>query len=150
MSMSLPRTLALALIAATAAPAFAESFASSASVGSSASIGSVSDSLGGSSNASSPNRQAAGDYRVIDVATVADKPGVLRLTLQPLAAQAGTVPMRLDLPQQVAQQHGLATGLVVGARERPYGLEFAKGEPREPFFLVLDDAWYRELHSRAL
>jgi len=148
--MPLTRTLAFAILAAAAAPAFAESFASSASVGSSASIGSVSDSLGGSSNASSPNRTAAGDYRVIDVAAVAGKPGVLRLTLAPVAAAAETAPLRLDLPQALVQQHALAAGSVVGARERPYGLEFAKGEPREPFFLVLDDAWYRELHSRAL
>lgn len=150
MTMPLPRALATLLIAAASMPALAESFASSASVGSSASIGSVSDSLGGSSNASSPNRQAAGDYRVIEVAAVAGKPGMLRLTLEPLATRADAAPLRLDLPQPVAQQHGLAAGMVVAARERPYGLEFAKGEPREPFFLVLDDAWYRELHSRAL
>lgn len=146
--MPLTRPLVLALLAAAAAPAFAESLASSASLGSSASIGSVSTSLGGSSNASSPNRTAAGEYRVIDVAAVAEQPGLLRLTLAPLAA--GATPLRLDLPQAVVQQHALAAGQLVAARERPYGLEFAHGEPRAPFFLVLDDAWYRELHSRAL
>jgi hypothetical protein len=42
-------------------------------------------------------------------------------------------------------------GQVITAGHRPYGLAFATADAAgraEPFFLVLDDAWYRELASR--
>lgn len=151
MTQPLRRTLVcFALIAPLAAPSFAESFASSASSTASASVGSLSDSLRGSSDSSSPNRVAAGDYRVIEVAAVSDKPGTLRVTLEPVSANGGAQPFKLDLPQQLALDQGIAPGAVVAARERPYGVEFAKGEPAQAFFLVLADEWYRELQSRAL
>lgn len=150
MTMSLRRTLAcLALLHAAAAPAWAESLASSASSGASASVGSLSDSLRGSSDSSSPNRVAEGDYRVIDVALIDAKPGLLRVTLAPAAAEGGQT-LTLDLPQPVAQASRLVPGAIVAARSRPYGIEFANGQPQRPFFLVLADEWYRELHSRPL
>lgn len=151
MTLSLRRTaLCLALIAPLAAPSFAESIASSASSTASASVGSLSDSLRGSSDSSSPNRVAAGDYRVTEIAAVGEKPGMLRVTLEPVSAQGGAQPFRLDLPQQLALEQALTPGVVVAAVERPYGIEFAKGEPARGFFLVLADDWYRELQSRAL
>lgn len=150
MSLPLRHTLACLALIALAAPAGAESVASSASSTASASIGSLSDSLRGSSDSSSPNRVATGDYRVTDVAEVADKPGTLRVALEPVGAQDGGVAFRLDLPQQVALDQGLVPGAIVAARERPYGVEFAKGQPAQPFFLVLAEPWYRELQSRAL
>lgn len=151
MTPMLRRTLAcLVLTVPLAGTAFAESIASSASSTASASVGSLSDSLRGSSDSSARDRTTAGDYRVVDVAAVADKPGVMRLTLQPVPAREEASTLLLDVPQAVVQQHAVAAGTMVAARERPYGIEFAKGEPREPFFLVLADDWYRELHSRAL
>jgi hypothetical protein len=36
---------------------------------------------------------------------------------------------------------------VVSARNRDYGVEFARADNRQPFFLVLEDAWYQELAS---
>jgi hypothetical protein len=154
MTLSLRRTFAsfalMALIAPLAAPSYAESLASSASSTASASVGSLSDSLRGSSDSSSPNRVAAGDHRVIEVAAVADKPGTLRVTLEPVNTSGNAQAFRLDLPQPLALGQGIAPGAIVAARERPYGVEFAKGEPAQAFFLVLADDWYRELQSRAL
>ena len=48
----------------------------------SASIGSISGSLRGSSNSSSPDNDVAeGDYRILDVAQAPERPGMLRLRL---------------------------------------------------------------------
>jgi hypothetical protein len=133
--------------AAAAMPAFAASTAaSSASSTSSASIGSLSDSIQNSSDASSrPARTAQGDYQVTAVAAVDDKPGMLRVTLQ--AAAQGDETFDLLLPQKAALAGGVAVGQVVHAAARPYGVEFARADNREAFFLVLQDEWYRELAS---
>lgn len=137
-----------ALFAAAAAPCSAESFASSASSAGSASSGSVSDSITGSSNASSPdNKVAEGDYRVTRIAA-ADRPGMLRVTLAPAQARDGAAEFVLVLPQQALGTQGLAEGAIVSTRHRPYGLEFARAETREAFFLVLADEWHRELDPR--
>ena len=125
-------------------PAQAESSAaSSASDSLSTSVGSSSTSIQKSSNSSSNDKVAAGEYRVIEMAAAG--PGQVRLRLQPLAA--GTE-FALLLPQKTADQHALAAGQVVNVREREYGLEFAKREDRQTFFLVLADEWYRELQTR--
>lgn len=127
----------------------AESFASSASSAGSASSGSVSDSLEGSSDSSSPDRKVAeGEYRVAAVAPVDGRPGAVRLTLQPTQARAGAGEFFLTLPQQALGPQGLAEGAIVSARQRPYGLEFARAQTREAFFLVLHDEWHRELDPR--
>ncbi len=140
---------ALAAAAPAAAESLAGSSASSASAGSSASIGSVSDSFQGSSDSSRGGRTAAGDWRVIDVAALAERPGTARLTLQALAEGAVRT-LTLDLPQHAVERGGVGIGQVVVASERPYGLEFARGDNREAFYLVLDDAWHRELRSHAV
>jgi hypothetical protein len=146
----IPRRTRLAgaalLTAALATPAFAESFASSASSAGSASSGSLSDSIQGSSNSSSPNKTVAdGEYRIDGIAAVAQKPGFVRLQLQDVARADNT--LFLDLPEPTAAQAALALGGRVSARNRPYGIEFAKAPVREAFFLVLADDWYRELPS---
>jgi hypothetical protein len=134
------------LCAATAAPCLAESSASSASSAGSASSGSVSDSIGGSSKSSSGEAKVAdGDYRVIEVAALADRPGMLRLTLQATAQQGAQGEVLLTLPRQALAARDLAVGDVVSTRHRPYGLEFAHADTREAFFLVLADDWHREL-----
>lgn len=125
----------------------ASSAASSASDSVATSVGSFSGSIQQSSASSSKTTGvAAGDYTVIHAAAVADRPGLVRLTLQPMAGgtQGG---FDLLVPQPVFADSGLAVGGTVSARERPYGLEFAQGEPRQAFFLVLADAWYRELQT---
>ena len=140
------------LAALLATPARAESFTSSASSAGSASSASVSDSLRGSSDSSSGRRQVAdGDYRVIQVADAAGRPGMLRITLRAVAADDE---FALELPAQALAARGLAAGDRVQARNRPYGIEFAHAalpqRPREAFFLVLADDWQREIAPRAV
>ena len=141
-------TLALAA-AAVSVPAQADSFASSASSAGSASSGSISDSIGGSSNSSSgDNRRAeTGPYRVIDVAQAPAKAGITRITLR---AVAGTAPTEfwVDVPDRALADRRVAKDEVVQVNERVYGYEFAYGDTKKPFFLALEDDWYRELASR--
>ena len=144
------------LCLSSALPCSAESLASSASSAGSASLGSLSESVKGSSNSSSPaDKVAEGDYRVIEVAAVAERPGMLRVTLQAqAAARDGEGPLWLVLPQQALGQRELVPGDTVSAKHRPYGIEFARvargGAAREAFFLVLADDWINELAPRAL
>lgn len=138
------------LLAALALPCLADSVASSASSAGSASIGSSSDSVKGSSNSSSGQTKVAeGDYRVLQVVALADRPGMLQLTLQATMPNpqgdgaAGT--LWLTLPGQALARRAVAAGDVVSARQRPYGIEFAHAAPREAFFLVLTGDWPRDL-----
>ena len=150
--MTLPilsRTLCLTLFAAACyAPAQADSFASSASSAGSASSASISDSVSGSSNSSSDNdKVAAGQYRVINIAHAPNKPDTTRLTLRATAAgQARS--FELDVPNRALATRTVIAGDVVQVDERAYGYEFAYAYTQRPFFLALQDAWYRELCSR--
>lgn len=140
---------------AAAAPGLADSLTSSAASAGSASVGSLSDSITGSSNASSPNTPVAdGDYRVIEVAALAERPGMLRLALQALPARDDSASIRLTLPQQALAQRALVPGDIVSARRRPYGIEFAHAgngaAPRQAFFLLLADDWMGELAPHAV
>lgn len=138
--------LSLALGVAAALPAMASTSASStSSAGSSASVGSLSDSIQGSSNSSAGTQVAEGPYRVIDVALAPDAAGRTQVRL---AAVHGEQIFVLLLPQATAAQAQLTAGDIVQVRERGYGLQFARADAREPFFLVLDDARWRELQSR--
>jgi hypothetical protein len=145
---------------AAAAATHAESFASSASSAGSASLGSISDSITNSSKSSSRDTKTAdGDYRVIDVAELTERPGMLRLTLRADASADERGDFMLTLPRQALGERGIAVGEMISARNRPYGVEFARasvaagaaiGGEREPFFLVLRDDWQRELDPRAV
>lgn len=171
MKHSHPRAWLLAAVCCVATPLpawaldLASSTASSASSAGSASVGSLSDSLRSSSqSAGGPRQMADGDYRVIELAEAADRPGEMRLTLRPVQpaqptkqAAAGEpahggpgVPEQweLRLPQAVVDREGLGTGHLLRAAQRPYGMAFAlAGQPR-PFFLVLAQDWQRELPAR--
>lgn len=127
--------------------ASADSLASSASGASSASSGSVSDSLSSSSNSSGGNQRkvADGHYRIIDIAATPGQIGRTRLTLQGEQTQQQVV---LDLPQQTFAAQQLAQGDSMYAQNRVYGIEFGRADTRQPFYLVLADAWYGELASR--
>jgi hypothetical protein len=136
------------LLAAFAAPALAaSSTASSASDSASSTASSTSDSLTRSSNSSSKTTAAmnSGDYEVVEVALVPERPGTVRVRLQALADRSADGEFFLYLPQQTFDQSQLCAGNVIAARQRPYGVEFAMGEPRQAFFLVIDDAWARDL-----
>jgi hypothetical protein len=147
----LPFTRRVAFLAAAVSftsLARADSFTSSASSAGSASSGSVSASLRGSSNSSTGGDQtSAVDYRVIDVAEAPDRIGIARVTLQADDPQQQVV---LDLPRAIAQQQRLGRGDRVHARRHVYGFEFARGDTREAFYLVLADDWFDDLAARPL
>lgn len=144
--------LTLALGGASLPAMAASSAASSASEGASASVGSVSTSFETSSDSSSKkDKTASGDYKVIEVAEVAERPGTLRMKLQPVAqADEEDKSFFLYVAAQTLAQNQVAAGQIVAARQRPYGVEFAKGDTGRAFFLVLHDAWHRELQSTAV
>lgn len=137
-----------ALSLSTQASSTATSLASDSA---SSTASSASDSLGKSSTSSSPGHDVAdGDYRVIDMAEATDRPGRVRLTLQAQTAAAAGQPaftFELYLPKATLEQARLATGQQIRTRQRPHGIEFARADAREPFFLALHDAWHRELAS---
>jgi hypothetical protein len=139
---------ALALLANSAVCLAASSAASSASESLATSVGSISGSFETSSNSSTGNKTAQGDYRVVDVADAPQRPGVQRLALQSLDTEGAEGELVLYLPQQTVAQAQLAAGQVVTAKPRPYGVEFALRDTQEAFYLVLQDAWYRELHTQ--
>ena len=127
---------------AAATGAHATSVASSAAEAGSSASGSVSDSFKASSNSSGGERRAEGRYRVTEVAQ-ADA-GRLRLTLQ----REGAEPVALTLPQQAVAARPVKVGDEVQATPQAYGVAFAHADTGRAFFLVLDDAWHRELAAR--
>ena len=142
----LKKTLATLALLACAAPLTclaASSVGSSVSDSLTQSSGSISDSVKGSSNSSSPdNKQVKGDYKVIDMAEVADKPGFVELHLQPVAAGDE---IWLRVPRAAAEQGHVTGGAIVTALQRPYGIEFAANQPRAAFFLALADDYVRDM-----
>jgi uncharacterized low-complexity protein len=152
------RVTALALLlGAISLPAAAGSSASSASSDSvSTSVGSSSNSIQTSSEGSSGGEKkvADGDYRIIEVADAPARAGTVRLKLHAVADAAQTVGKKneffLYMPQEAYDQSRLGQGSVVTAKARAYGLEFAGGTARKPFFLVLADEWFRELQTKVV
>ena len=90
------------LCIATAAPCLADSVASSASSAGSASSGEplrLDTTVSSDSSRSDDKQVSEGDYRIVEVAAVADRPGMLRLKMQPTrAAGRGSAKFTLDLP----------------------------------------------------
>jgi hypothetical protein len=154
---AISRLSALALLlGAVALPAVASGSASSASSErSSASVGSSSNSFESSSNSSSgENKLAEGNYRIIEVADAPARAGTVRLKLHAVA-EAGTVVAKapeffLYMPQEAYDQSRLGQGSIITAKARAYGLEFAAGGAKKPFFLVLADEWFRELQTKVV
>ncbi len=153
LKITLPLAAALALYL-SAVPALAD-ITSSASSASSTSVGSSSASIGkssDSSNSSSRDKVAQGHYTVMEVAELADQPTMLRVRVQPQTVDRTALVSSFDLvlPRQAAAQGQLAVGQTIAAEHRPYGLAFSAVTTTgnvSPFFLVLDDNWYRELKS---
>lgn len=150
MTLSATRFAGLLFAGAVAAlPCAAESFASSASIAGSASIGSLSDSVKTSSGSSARN-VAEGDYRIVDVAA-GERLESLRLKMQHVArADEEAAVVYVDVPQAALGHRSAAQGDIVAVRQRPYGYQFAWGDTRTPFFLVLAADWQRELEPRAV
>lgn len=151
----------IAVLCLATAPVFAESLttsassaASSASSAGSASSRGSSDSLRASSDSSSGTEEKTtvidGDYRVAAIDAIDGRPGMLRLTMDPLAAEAGGQRLELDLPAVSLGDRPVVAGDVIAARNRPYGVEFARGQTPKAFFLVMADAWNRDLDTRPL
>ena len=147
--MPLALRLAALTLAAAALPSFADSLASSASGSLSVSSDKISNSLSDSSQSSSNRdaRNAQGDYKVIDVAEVAGRPGALKARLHAVGRDDEFF---LTLPREAAADGQVAPGAVVTAMQRPYGIEFATGAEHRAFFLALADQWADELTSTAL
>jgi hypothetical protein len=143
-TLSSLRLLCVAGALAFAVNASADSTSSASSAGS-ASSGSVSDSIGASSNSSTGggNKVADGAYHIIDIAQAPERKGMTRVTLQ--ADQGSFV---LTLPQQTFDQSYLAKGDTVVAKNLEFGVEFARADTREAFFLAIADEVYGELASR--
>jgi hypothetical protein len=130
----------LALSVATAC--LADSLASSASSAGSASVGSLSDSITGSSDASSRGgRVAAGEYRIVAIAALAGD----RQRLQLQAVADAHRSFTLELPAAAAT---LVVGEHIEVQDRAYGLAFARAATREPFFVALADSWRGDLDLR--
>lgn len=139
--------LALGLVAS---PSHADTtISTSISDSISTAVGSVSTSIKKSSQSSTNDgKTAAGDYKVIEMAALDGQPGMVRLKLQATADQAQHDEFYLLLPQKALDNGRVQEGSIVTAQQRPFGVAFAAGEPRQPFFLVMEDDWYRELASR--
>ncbi len=143
---------------AFALPAFAESLAtsassagSSASSAGSASLRGSSDSIRGSSDSSRDDPKVAeGEYRVTRIDRIEPTDGhppMLRLAMQaetPREASGFT----LDVPQRALADAPIAQGDLVRARHRAYGIEFARADTGHAFFLVLANAWSKDMQTQ--
>ena len=149
-SSRVARCLAPALLSiASAGACWADSLASSASSAGSASLGSLSDSSKGSSKSSTGGTKVAeGDYKVIEVATLADRPGMLQLKLQATAQSNEQGTLWLTLPAKALTQRALMAGDVVNASNRPYGVAFAYADSHSAFFLLLADDWRGDIEPQ--
>lgn len=137
---------ALALATAAALPARATVATSSAASDSvELSARSITNSLKRSSDSSSGKPVAQGDYRVTHMAQVA--PELQEVTLQAVPGTGARGELVLHMPERAVQQGELDVGRIVSARERPYGVELARADTHTPFFLLLDDPWYKELQA---
>jgi hypothetical protein len=143
--------LAASVAIGGALPAMAgSSAASSAAQSANSAVGSLSDSVSGSSQNSQNAALAGGDYQLIQAAVAPQRPGFMQLTLRAARAKDGEGDVVLSIPQKAFDNSGLATGDKVAARARAYGVELANAHTRATFFLVMNDAAYRELASHPI
>jgi hypothetical protein len=56
----------------------------------------------------------------------------------------------LTLPEQALAARAVKVGDEVQATPQPYGTAFAHADTGQAFFLVLEDAWHRELAARVV
>lgn len=140
--------LALLTLALTGPCMAASSTASSVSDSLGASVGSLSTSVEKSSHSSAKAVDLAeGDYAITEVVAAADRADTLRLTLHALTAD-GVEDFYLYVPAKTVAQAQLGQGSGVTLKQRSYGTEFAAMTNKQAFFLVVNDAVYRELPSQ--
>ncbi len=125
--------------------------ASSTSSTASETSSAASNSLQHSSTASSGGPKVAeGNYKIIDIAVLTERPDVVRLRLQAVNDGSADTEFFLFLPPLTFEKTQLAAGGIVTARLRPYGTEFAHAQTQKAFFLVLSDEWHRDLQTQAV
>jgi hypothetical protein len=140
-------SLLVAVPVTTLADSIALSAASSASLTASSASQSLNSASSSANSSKGGNTASAGDFRIEAVAA-AEQPGKVRLVLQPLQPTSERRGFVLTLPQAALDAQALTRGDMVSVRERTYGFEFARADTRQAFFLVLADAWHRELDAR--
>jgi urate oxidase len=111
----------------------------------STSVISLSDSVSGTVQ----SNIAEGDYRVVDIAMVAGQPDKMRLRLQAVAA-ANEPQLYLFVPKHDYDQAHLNNGQIVTASKRPYGMAFSIARADQPFAVVLENDWQKDLASHAV
>jgi len=108
-------------------------------------VQSISDSISRASKSSSNAVNVAeGDYRIVDVAMAEGQPGKMRLTLQ-ATAKPDDAGLYLFVPRNDYDHAALADGQIVTAAKRPYGMAFSKAQTGQPFAVVLEQGWLKEL-----
>jgi hypothetical protein len=88
---------------------------------------------------------AAGNYQLIQVAELTNRPGMVQIKLARQDAGTADSEVEVALPRVALENSLLLVGGVVTVREKAYGLELSNGSTQQAFFLVLADAWHREL-----
>ena len=111
----------------------------------SATVGSISTSLQNSSKA--VGKIAEGDYKVVAVAQ-AEQAGKTQLTLVPVAAANNTE--HLFVAQADVKRAGVEAGQIVHAQKQAYGLAFARADNKQPFALLLDQAWQSDVQPKVV
>lgn len=164
LTTALAGMLAAAALAAWAPAARAASSASwASSEGVSAAVGSLSASVQSiSDSATRQARLAPGTYRVVELAALPGRAGMLALRLARVAERGAATPepaaagrdapeaLQLVLPARTVQAAAIAPGDAIQVRELPQGFEFAHGAPARAFFLALREEGLGELRTRAL
>lgn len=76
------------------------------------------------------------DYRIVELSAAPGGAGNVRVALQ---GDDRRERIELQLPRAIVEQQRLVRGDVVRTSKRVYGFEFARGDTREVFYLVLAD-----------
>ena len=70
--------------------------------------------------------------------------------LRPVAATSDETDILLTLPRVAAANGHVEKDATITALQRPYGIEFASGQPHAAFFLALANDWVRDLKTAPL
>jgi len=118
---------------------------------------SISATVGGISTASSTVGKssakllnlAEGDYKVVEVAQ-AQEAGKLRLTLHPLDETQAAEGFYLYVAAADVEEAQVRQGDIVSAKQRPYGVAMFGQGKADPFALVLNDGWRKQILPEAI
>jgi hypothetical protein len=101
----------------------------------------------GSSTSSKKVVTAQGDYTVVDLAAVPDKPGMMQVALHAADSADEQRDFTLVLPRKTIDDNGLAIGQTISARPQNFGVELSGGMHARVFYLILHDSLRNELRS---